>query len=1234
MRKFNLIILLGLAYFGIAQDLYYSKECLLWEEDKPELKEGDSLLYSFYMIGDAGGDTTFSKPVLHSLEQQLIKENPEKSGVIFLGDNIYSEGLHKKSHELRAQDEARIDAQLEIVKDYDGEIVFIPGNHDWDRQGENGYHNVKRQEKYIQKYLDKGNVFRPSKGCPGPEVVKLAPGLVLIILDTQWWLHEFDKPSGEKDGCDVRNTDELLTQFKDLLKKYRSQNIIVSGHHPIYSNGHHGGHFTLKDHIFPLTAKNKNAYVPLPIIGSVYPLYRKFIGHPQDISHPVHQDMSNKLAAAMNQFENVVYVCGHEHNLQYVKKENFEHILSGSGSKVTHLKKGGGIDFGAEERGYSKLQYYSNGEVWMEFMVTPEETKKEIVAYRKLLFTKKVIGLEAPVGVEKKSYAGKTAIVTSDSTYEASGLKRLFFGSLNRDLWTTPLEVPYLDIHFDKGGLTPIKQGGGQQTLSLRMQGGDGRQYSLRGIRKNSTFLVDKNLRGTIVQDVIYDGISASHPYASVAIPPLADAAGVYHTAPTLVYVPKDPILGDYLEEFGGKFCLFEIRPDGDMSDKANFGNSEKVINYLDVIEKLHEKYNHKVDKEYTLNARLFDMTIGDWDRHDDQWRWASFKEGDKTLYRPIPRDRDQAFFKFDGIINSIVNRKWGQRKLQPFRKDIRDISGQNFNARFFDRSFLSEANKEDWIKAATKLKASLTDEVIENAIRALPQEGFAITGEEIIETLKARRDKLEEFAERSYDVIAREVDVVGKLKDDYFEVTRMQGGAVSVSVYASDNGQKVESKRFYHRVFQKNETKEIRLYGLDGKDKYVITGDVKKSILVRVIGGPHKDVIQDESHVAGLRKYTKVYEIEGENEINVSKEARVKEEEEINAYDYNRTAFAYDHLAPLLAIGFNPNDGFLIGGGFKYTKQGFEKAPYKYTHSFTANYAFGSEGFNVFYSFDYIDVFGKVDFAGEAQIRNPLVFQFFGFGNESDVEIEDFNDFDVRMNDYHFNPSLKFASKSHASQLRLGLKTQYVTFDSEQGIELPSKDIGDEFFYGITSKYTYVNEDHHIHPSRGIKFLAEANWIQSASADLTSIVKLRSELALFFPLNLSRKQATLGIRSGVSTNLGDDFTFFQANFLSGFDNFRGVLRNRFAGRSSNYNNLDLRFSLLQVKNKVVPLDIGLLGHGDLARIWQNGESSDLWHYSYGGGVFINFLDSLLLNLTYSVSDTDEVFVFGTKFLF
>lgn len=936
-KKILFIIFIALLWSCETSKFYFSRSERNWHNNVDQ--QSAKPLYTLYSIGDAGGNPANSELVFSALKKKLTQEEKEKAGIVFLGDNIYPEGLHKKGHKLRAQDEERINAQLDVVKDFEGEVVFIPGNHDWDRHGKKGHKYIQREEDYIQKYLDRGNVFLPSNGCPGPEVVKLAPGLIMIVIDTQWWLHPYKRPSGEKDGCDVRNTDELLVLFKDLLKKYRNQNIVVAAHHPLYSNGNHGGKFTPKDHLFPLTAKKKNNYIPFPIIGSIYPFYRKYIGHPQDIPHPVYTDMKNKLVKAMNEYDNVIYIAGHEHSLQYTKKNNIHHIVSGAGNKLTHLQFNNNLNFGAKERGFNKLSYYENGEMWMEFYTYDITENTEKLAFKKLLFKKEVIKNESRKKIKKVSYKDKFITVSPDSTYESGSLKRLFMGDLNRDLWTTPIEVPYLDIHYEKGGLTPIKKGGGMQTLSLRMLGNDGNQYALRGIKKNATFLTERNLRGTLIQDMIYDGIAASHPYASIVIPKLSDAAGIYHSNPKLVYVPKDSILGDYLEEFGGMFCLFEQRPDGNMSKHPEFGHSKKVMNYKDAIHKMHKHQNHMVDVDYVVRARLFDILIGDWDRHDDQWRWASFKQENKTtLYRPIPRDRDQAFFEFDGILMSIANRKWMVRKFQPFAPEIRDMAGQNFNARYFDRAFLVGASKQDWIKIAAELQENLTDEIIRDAIDDFPKEGFNVSGEEIIETLKQRRNRLVAFAKEYYHILAKEVSIDATLKDDYFEIIRHKDASVEVNIYPMKDGEKVEKKCFYHRIFNYKETKEIRLYGLEGKDKYVITGETKKSILVRIIGGFDKDNIKDESLVKGPRKYTRIYDTYGKNKFKTGKESKVKLYPEKKAYDYDRKDFIYDKLSPSASIGFNPNDGFYIGPGFSFVKHGFKKLPYKYYHQLVAN--------------------------------------------------------------------------------------------------------------------------------------------------------------------------------------------------------------------------------------------------------------------------------------------------------
>ena len=50
-------------------------------------------------------------------------------------------------------------------------------------------------------------------------------------------------------------------------------------------------------------------------------------------------------------------------------------------------------------------------------------------------------------------------------------------------------------------------------------------------------------------------------------------------------------------------------------------------------------------------------MWIGDWDRHEDQWRWSETKtkDGDRT-FTAVPEDRDIAFFKGDGVLPYLIS--------------------------------------------------------------------------------------------------------------------------------------------------------------------------------------------------------------------------------------------------------------------------------------------------------------------------------------------------------------------------------------------------------------------------------------------------------------------------------------------------------------------------------------------------------------------------------------------------
>src|SRR5690606_23404941 len=141
----------------------------------------------------------------------------------------------------------------------------------------------------------------------------------------------------------------------------------------------------------------------------------------------------------------------------------------------------------------------------------------------------------------------------------------------------------------------------------------------------------------------------------------------------------------------------------------------------------------------------------------------------------------------------------------------------------------------DEWLKAAELLKSKLTDDVIEKAIQQWPAEIYNKDGEEIIKRLKARRSRLTEDALAHYQFLAREVTITGSDKNEKFVIHRLANGDVDVKVYKiTKDG---NDKNIYNRLFNIEETNEIRLYGLGGEDVFEVKGESKKSIRVRIIG-------------------------------------------------------------------------------------------------------------------------------------------------------------------------------------------------------------------------------------------------------------------------------------------------------------------------------------------------------------------------------------------------------------
>lgn len=360
---------------------WYSKTQVNWEQHNYTLSD---VKYRTYLIGDCGKPKSNPLEPSFVLLRKKLLEAGESSAVVFLGDNIYNEGLLPDGHPDSVENRRRINTQLDLLKDYKGKVVYVPGNHDWSNNTETGWEAVKREEKYIEGYLNSGNTFRPDDGCPGPSVLNLDENTVLIAYDSQWWLHKHDKP-GKKDGCLSDTREEFVQQMEKVLNENSGKNMILASHHPLFTNGTHGGHFPLHEHLFPLTAFKKNLFIPLPVIGSIYVFGRAWgIATNQDVRHKHYKSLRKSLVPVFAKHKNLIHATGHEHSLQYFPKGEQHYVVSGSGTKYSYTVKRHGADFTYAHKGFSVVSYLNNGEVWLEF-ISPDENGAEELVFRKKL---------------------------------------------------------------------------------------------------------------------------------------------------------------------------------------------------------------------------------------------------------------------------------------------------------------------------------------------------------------------------------------------------------------------------------------------------------------------------------------------------------------------------------------------------------------------------------------------------------------------------------------------------------------------------------------------------------------------------------------------------------------------------------------------------------------------------------------------------------------------------------
>jgi len=1233
----KLLFLLGLTGILItagnsnAQKIYYSPGNEDWEEGSPG--PDDTLIYSVFLIGDLKYPDSGNN-VLNLLEREISAAD-KSSAVVFLGDLIYPAGLPDSSDKGYPKAEKDISHILSTLKGFRGEVIFLPGNHDWINGKKPGWASVLNEEKYTEQHYNSQNVYHPDGGCPGPVEISLSDDITLIVFDAQWWFQKNIKPDIR--DCDYEDIDDLFTGVEDAIRRNSNKKIIFATHHPLYSVGYHGGHFPESYLLFPLLEFKNWLYLPLP--GFLYTGYRKYLGHIQDLAHPEYKILVETLLNIFGSYTNIIYAAGHEHNLQYFGKDSLHHIVSGGGGEGTYIaRRKKKTDFAADQTGFSRLDFYASGDVWLEFK-TPVDRSTGKVLYKKRLFNKPVFKKEEFESTAGRiSYSDSIVRISLTEIYQKGKFTRFWMGDNYRDIWNTKVTLPVFDISKEKGGLTIIKRGGGQQTRSIRMENPEGRQYVLRSVNKYVGGALDESLQGTIAEGVVQDGVSASNPFGAVSIPKMADAAGVMHTNPKMVWVPDDPELGIYQKDIANGAFIFEERPDGDWSDSEEFGGSHKIVSTDKVIDKIKDEHDHRVDQLSVVNARLFDIFLADWDRHDDQWRWAAFKRDGITSYRPVPRDRDQVYFVNEGVLMELVSLSFIMPKFQGFDQKIKKPKGLGFNARYFDRSFMTEPNIGDWTILAEEMKNNLTDSIIHEAISSFPEEVYNKHGEIIENRLRSRRDQLPEYALKYYKFLSKAVDVVGTDGRELFEVRRLDDDRTTVNVYARSKEKGKTKELIYHRRFYRDYTREIRLYGLDGEDMFTVGGQVKKGIKIRIIGGKETDTIIDYSRVRGPGKKTIVYDRKDKNNyFRKGRETKLKlaNDKEVNKYD--RKQFKFNKVMPLLAVGFNIDDGIFIGGGASFKSYNFRDSTF---HRVTGKIALRTAAFGISYRGLISSISRYFNLILDADISMPRnVDYFYGLGNNTEKLNDDSKYYRVRYSYAWANPQLKHEVNSSVDY-SFGAFYQYfkVTDTADRFIgeisygSLDSTAYLGHHYTGLNASLEIDTRDNDLFPVRGVTWITEARGFYSIREDGKNFLKLRSDLGIYLSFRRDPR-IVFAFRFGGALNFGE-YEFFHANFLGQKSNLRGFRNNRFAGDHTFYQNTEIRFKVLNFKNYIFNGETGFLVFNDIGRVWLKGEESSRWHNGFGAGIWLIPFEMTVLTVSYEHSREENLVTFSFRFMF
>lgn len=1213
-----------LLYSCATQHPQYGKDAV------KEVSSKDSIAteQSFYLVGN--GSEWAKEENLQNYQQLKDQLNKADSSdyLLFLGDNVGLRNGSSFSQKKMMKVQEQLDYYLKLLADFKGKTIFVPGDRDWN----NGLRGLQEQENYIKGSLNSA-LFLPKNGC-GIEKFNISNSIGLIVLDSQWYLENWNNHPKINEQCDLKNKEDIFEEIESQLNNFQNKTTLVVMHHPLFSNGVHGGQFDFNQQLYPFT----NSKIPLPFLGSFLNLIRSTSGlSPQDLQNYKYRNYASRIATLLENRNNVIVVSGHDRNLQFIRKGNVRQIISGSASRQQSAKAVGREDFSYGDKGFAKLAIQDKGVSTVEFFAFGENgvtslLKKQVTDEKKIP-SKQIYDRNLPL-------VTKASIYSTEMTDKSSAYK-FFFGEHYRSIYSTEIESNVLNISNAFGGLKPLKMSIGHQTKNLRLTDSLEREYSLRSIRKSATQFIQQfafkntymvnEFTNSLAERFLMDFYTTSHPYYPLAVDKLITPLSIYHVKPKLFYVPKQEALKEYNESIGNELYFLEEFPTTADHD-GFFGEPLQVVTTDEMLVNIQKNNRVSVDKTAYRRARIVDMLIGDWDRSADHWRWGEYAEGKDTVYRPIPVNRSQAFPRYDGVVLKLLMGMPMFKHMQDFKGELKNMKWFNSRSYALDLAILQSSTLSDWERDVEFVQKSLTDDIIDNAFNSIPDASKSLNERLIIEQLKERRNQLYHAVQEYNKVLRRLVILKGTHEDDEIVVNRLSKGITIVKIYAGP-----EKKLILNETYSKKDTKEIRIYGLNGKDSFEVKGKGSSPILIRIVGG-----IDDDTYEIRRRKKIKIYDFKNGSNVKSSSFFMTKQftnDNEVNTYQYTQPA--YNVLSTLPIVGYNPDDGLKLGLSPVYTVNGFDRKPFSQKHHFYLNYFFSTTGIEAKYKGTLSKTFGKWNFEMNALYTSPSYSKnFFGFGNvTTNLEEEiGLNYNRVRMESYGVGPSF-FRVFDNNTRIDVSTNYQYIKIidNADRIVNEDNLDINRSVFSGqnfgdVGVKYVYKNYDNESLPTLGMSLLANIKWTSNLNEFERNFFYTELNLGFTHKLSANGRLTAASMLKGKGV-WGNFIEFYQMANLGGDTDLRGYRLGRFTGHKVFLQSSDIRYDALKF-TAIIPMRLGVFAGFDYGRVWYNGEKSNKWHNAWGGGIWLNGVQSITATVSYFKGEDPGRIVFGLNFGF